>query len=237
MEQRQKESSEQPEPTADLSGKLQTEMHSLLTEADWQNYCSTTYRGMCVLGLTRHGEAESAQDAAVLESTMRHMGRQGAAFTFMTTDGACQTSFSSRFDVDIATLPRVVTYAPAKGRFMTMSGDLSEASLVGFLKEALSGKVSSQAIPQRPEMSSECEYQDFGDIEESVDEGDMDDFLEEIRREEAAAKLALKKELEAEKKAADAAAKEAEEAAKKPKKTIRKVKKKSSKKKKAKTEL
>jgi hypothetical protein len=236
MEERQAEQAQDREPAADVSGEVQTEMYTVPVEADWMKHCSTSYRGLCVLGLTRHDETAAAEDSAVLEQAMKHMGKQAAAFTFMTTDGACQTTFSARFDVDVETLPRVVAYSPAKKRYMTLSGNMDEANVVSFLTEVLSGKVASSAIPQRPEMSAECEYQDWGDVTESVDDADADDFLAEIRREEEEAKAALKKELEAEKKAASAAKAAAEEAAKKPK-TIKKVVKKKGKKKKAKTEL
>ena len=204
---------------ADITGTLQKEVVSISSEEQWQTECSSLYKGLCVVGLLTNSDFDDS--AAILDAAMKHLGKRGAAFKFVSVDGQCQASFSGRFDVQTDTLPRVVAYSPSKARYMLMSSTMNTDNLSEFLSSALTGKAHSYMIPQRPELSSQCEMQDFG-ADEVVEDEDMDDLLSEIRKDEEVAAAARKLARAQEKKAFDAKAKADAAAAAKPK-TIKKV--------------
>ena len=217
---------------ADISGQVPREVLPINTQSDWANACSSSFRGLCVVGLHAHDEAAGSSMQRLLSTAMQGLGTQSAAFKFTTVDGHCQATFATRFDVSLDTLPRIVVYSPSKGRYMSLRSSLDEASILSFLQSAVNGKAASTAIPQWPELGSVCEYQEPGAAdaasgEAAQDNTDMEDLMEEIRREEEARVAARKKEQKEEEARAKAAAAAAAAEAAKPKTIKRVVKKKS----------
>jgi len=176
----------------DVSGPLQKELLPVSSPQEWAAQCSTDYKGLCVVGLLANSDDPLLSAAAgVLTRSMKRLGKQGAAFRFLSVNGDCQATFAGRFDVQVDTLPRVIVFSPSKRRYMALTGTFDESSITAFLQSVTAGKAASTSIPQWPEFAAECEYVepvsgDAGAVEEMGDE-DMDDLLAEIRRDEEAA--------------------------------------------------
>ena len=136
-------------------------------------------------------------------------------------------------------MPAYSIYSPSKGRSAAFREGLSAEKVSSFLDSVLGGRATTFAVPQRPSLSDTCEMDEAelmngaaGGADYEGEEPMVDDFLEEIRREEAEKAALLKKELAEEAKKAKEEAKAAKEAAKsapkKVKKVVKKVKKKKS---------
>ena len=220
--------------SASIAGEVQKDLFDVTKEAEWNEHCGTSFRGICAVGLLS-SEAESAASASsALNAVMADLGRSGAAFRFITVDGECQYGFANRFDVQLENFPALAAYSPSKGRFAIFRGAFKEGPMKEFLNNILSGKASTIAIPQRPTLAAACDGQHSAapiadESEES--KAEADDFMAEIRREEAERKAQLKKEMQEEE--ARRKKLEEEEAAAKP--AMRKIKRKVKKTKKAST--
>jgi hypothetical protein len=167
---------------------------------------------------------------AIFETLMNSLSHHmRASFHFVWLDIVCQPKVAESFDLTPDTAPGLVMYSPLKQRYATYVGNFKQESLSVFASGMLRSKIST--FPIRGE---EVVYDDSADCTpermepEEGGDGDMDAFLEEIRREEEERAQALVAELAEEKRAA--AAKQAEEEAAKKKKKKKKSKKKKSKK-------
>ena len=209
----------------------QAELLRVTTEAEWNEHCGATFRGICAIGLV--GESSRAIAEASLNSVMRTMGRSGGAFKFLIVDAECQYgALATRFDATYESLPALVAYSPSKARYALFTASFKEDSIKEFLGNIVAGKASTKSIPQRPFFSAECDSPIKAALEEESSEAasEAEAFLEEIRQEELAKKAALKREMQEEEARAKAEAAEALKAAASPRKIVRKVKKKKGKK-------
>jgi hypothetical protein len=224
------------DPFAGLSGGEAALPVHITNNAEWESECGTSFKGICVLAFTKAGAEDDV--AQINTAVLAKLGRSAAAFKFLVFDGPCQLSFAERFDVHYDSMPAYSIYSPSKGRSAAFREGLSAEKVSSFLDSVLGGRATTFAVPQRPSLSDTCEMDEAELMNGAAggagyeEEEPMDDFLEEIRREEAEKAALLKKELAQEAKKAKEEAKAAKEAAKsapkKVKKVVKKVKKKKS---------
>jgi len=204
-----------------IDGDVQTELLRVTSEAEWQEHCGSSFRGICAIGMSNG--ADDSATIGILRDIMTSLGKAGAAFKFLLVDGKCFQEFALRFDVSYDNLPAAVAYSPSKSRYANFKGNFLEAEVKDFFQAVLTGKASTQSIPQRPIIPASCDLVESEVIEEASAEADSDaeSFLEEIRREEKEKAAALKKEMKEEaerKKLEEEAAKKKPKASKKKKK-------------------
>ena len=211
--------------SASISGEIQKDLFVVANEAEWDEHCGTSFRGICAVGLLPSAAEPAASAVSALNAVMADLGRSGAAFRFITVDGECQYGFANRFDLQLEHFPALAAYSPSKGRFAVFRGAFKEGPMKEFLNNILSGKASTIAIPQRPTLAAACDGQhSAAPIAEESEESkaEADDFMAEIRREEAERKAQLKKEMQEE----EARRKKQEEEAAAAKPAMRKIKRK-----------
>merc|ERR1719502_1402990 len=191
-------------------------VEEVTSEDEWSEHCSTQFRGICAIAFLNGNETDTAEELTDrFEKMARGIGKNAAAFKFLTVNAICQSSFADQFDVQDGKLPTVTAYSPSKQRYANVKAPLVDTNVVkDFLISVATGKIATQPISDRPKMLDACDIPE--EIIETESSEDAADFLEEIRREE-------------EKKAALEEEKRKKEEAEKSKKKKKKKKKKSSK--------
>jgi len=204
-------------------------VEEVTSEDEWSEHCSTQFRGICAIAFINGNETDAAEELTDrFEKMARGIGKNAAAFKFLTVNAICQSSFADQFDVQDGKLPTVTAYSPSKQRYANVKAPLVDTNVVkDFLISVATGKIATQPISDRPKMLDACDIPE--EIIETESSEDAADFLEEIRREEEEKAKRMKEELEEERKAALEEEKRKKEEAEKSKKKKKKKKKKSSK--------
>jgi hypothetical protein len=200
-------------------------VEEVTTEDEWSEHCSTQFRGICAIAFLNGNETDAAEALSdKFEKMARGIGKNAAAFKFITINGICQSSFADQFDVQDGKLPTVTAYSPSKQRYANVKAPVVDTVIVkDFLISVATGKIATQPISDRPKMLDACDVPE--EIIETESSEDAADFLEEIRREEEEKAKLMKEELEEERKAALEEKKKKEEAEKNKKKKKKKKKK------------
>ena len=161
--------------------------------------------------------------ASINTAVIAKLGKAGAAFKFLVVEGPCQLSFADRFDVSYDMMPAYAIYSPSKGRTVSLKESITAEKVRLFLDAVLGGRATTYALAQRPSMSAECELVEGEAEGMQVEEEPMDDFLEEIRREEEEKQAQMQKELKEEQKKRKEQEKAEAEAAKTAPKKVKKI--------------
>ena len=212
------------ENIVDVGETSDVSVEEVTTENEWNEHCSTNFRGICAIAFLNGNETDTAEDLTdKFEKMARSIGKNAAAFKFLTVNAICQSSFADQFDVQDGKLPTVTAFSPSKQRYANVKAPLVDTAVVkDFLLSVATGKVSTQPISDRPSILDSCDV--LEEIIETESSEDAADFLEEIRREEEEKAKRMKEELEEERKAAIEEEKRNKEAEKKKKKKKKKKK-------------
>lgn len=213
----------------DAGENANVSVEEVTTEDEWNQHCSTDFRGICAIAFLNGNETDTAEDLTDrFEMMARGIGKNAAAFKFITVNAVCQSSFADQFDIQDGKLPTVTAFSPSKQRYANVKTPLVDTVVVrDFLISIATGKLATQPISDRPRILDVCDVPE--EIIETESSEEAADFLEEIRREEEAKAKQLKEELEEERKAALEEEKRKKEETEKSKKKKKKKKKKSSK--------
>merc|ERR1711991_1091345 len=162
----------------------------------------TDFRGICAIAFLNGNETDAAEELTDrFEKMARGIGKNAAAFKFITVNAICQSSFADQFDIQDGKLPTVTAFSPSKQRYANVKTPLVDTVVVkDFLISIATGKLATQPISDRPRFLDVCDVPE--EIIETESSEEAADFLEEIRREEEAKAKQLKEELEEERKAA-----------------------------------
>merc|ERR1712146_175182 len=114
----------------------------------------------------------------------RSIGKNAAAFKFLTVNAICQSSFADQFDVQDGKLPTVTAFSPSKQRYTNVKAPLVDTAVVrDFLLSVATGKVSTQPISDRPSILDSCDVlEEIIETESSEDAADFWKKLEEKKK-------------------------------------------------------
>jgi hypothetical protein len=118
-------------PTTSTMSNTQAELWIINNSAQWNDKCSSTFKGVCAIGFIDIVNDVENTYVGVMERVMKAFSTtemKRGAVNFLLVDGRCYQSFGSQFDVQPPKLPTVVAYAPSKQRFALFKGSYSEVS-------------------------------------------------------------------------------------------------------------
>lgn len=189
--------------TSSTSGSVDIDIAEVESEEEWNTACGSDFRGICAIAFFNGNDTAIAKDLSnKFLNAAKGIGKNAAAFKFITINAICQTSFADTFDVQEGKLPTIVAYSPSKDRYALLKSSFADSTgIKDFLLSVVTGKYATQPMSLRPKLLPQCDIQEV--ITELLPSEDAADFLEEIRKEEEEKAKQIKTELEEDRKRAE----------------------------------
>lgn len=196
------------------------ELIKIQSTVEWETMCGESFRGICAVAFV-----DSPHDSAldVFQAAMKDMSLS-SAFNFVWVDASCQVTLAEAFEVSGGGTPALAVYSPLKNRFARFIGSFTEGPVRKYMEDMAAGRITTFPLRAPPVYDDKAECLTPEDISDNESVIDTDDFLAEIRREEAERAAELKKAVEEERLKLEEQKKASTDALKKKKKKNKKKK-------------
>ena len=176
---KEKKTSEQ---TSSPEDKKAVEIDFIQTTKDLENTCSK--KKLCIIGFfdMRPGDmyAQNFEEKFKIFKNFTELNKKRPT-SYGYVNAACQEEFSSKFGINIESLPSIIIYSYSKDVYTNLVGRFSEDDMTELLNKAVSGRINFQRMQKDNAVLQDIKCET---IQPFVESDDDDDIMKEILAEE-----------------------------------------------------
>ena len=168
--------------TSSPEDKKAVEISFIQTTKDLENTC--TKKKLCIIGFfdMRPGDmyTKNFEDNFKIFKNFTELSKKRPT-SFGYVNATCQEEFSSKFGINIESLPSIIIYSYSKDVYTNLVGRFSEDDMSELLNKAVSGRINFQRMQKDNAVLQDIKCET---IQPFVESDDDDDIMQEIIAEE-----------------------------------------------------
>ena len=168
--------------TSSPEDKKAVEISFIQTTKDLENTC--TKKKLCIIGFfdMRPGDMypKNFEDNFKIFKNFTELSKKRPT-SFGYVNATCQEEFSSKFGINIESLPSIIIYSYTKDVYTNLVGRFSEDDMSELLNKAVSGRINFQRMQKDNAVLQDIKCET---IQPFVESDDDDDIMQEIIAEE-----------------------------------------------------
>ena len=168
--------------TSSPEDKKAVEISFIQTTKDLENTC--TKKKLCIIGFfdMRPGDMypKNFEDNFKIFKNFTELSKKRPT-SFGYVNATCQEEFSSKFGINIESLPSIIIYSYSKDVYTNLVGRFSEDDMSELLNKAVSGRINFQRMQKDNAVLQDIKCET---IQPFVESDDDDDIMQEIIAEE-----------------------------------------------------
>jgi hypothetical protein len=172
------------------------EISFIQTTKDLETTC--TQKKLCIIGFfdMRPGDMyqKNFEDNFKIFKNFTEMSKKRPT-TFGYINATCQEEFSSKFGINVESLPSIIIYSYSKDVYANLVGTFSEDDMTELVNKAVSGRINFQRIQKDNAILQDIKCET---IQPFVESDDDDDIMKELLAEEQRKREQFDKERNAE---------------------------------------
>ena len=176
---KEKKTSEQASSPED---KKSVEIDFIQTTKDLENTCSK--KKLCIIGFfdMRPGDmySQNFEEKFKIFKNFTELNKKRPT-SYGYVNATCQEEFSSKFGINIESLPSIIIYSYSKDVYTNLVGRFSEDDMTELLNKAVSGRINFQRMQKDNAVLQDIKCET---IQPFVESDDDDDIMKEILAEE-----------------------------------------------------
>ena len=170
------------EQTSSPEDKKAVEIDFIQTTKDLENTCSK--KKLCIIGFfdMRPGDmyAQNFEEKFKIFKNFTELNKKRPT-SYGYVNATCQEEFSSKFGINIESLPSIIIYSYSKDVYTNLVGRFSEDDMTELLNKAVSGRINFQRMQKDNAVLQDIKCET---IQPFVESDDDDDIMKEILAEE-----------------------------------------------------
>ena len=159
------------EQTSSPEDKKAVEIDFIQTTKDLENTCSK--KKLCIIGFFDMRPGDMYKNFTELNK------KRPTSYGYV--NATCQEEFSSKFGINIESLPSIIIYSYSKDVYTNLVGRFSEDDMTELLNKAVSGRINFQRMQKDNAVLQDIKCET---IQPFVESDDDDDIMKEILAEE-----------------------------------------------------
>jgi len=164
--------------------KKPAEITFIQTTKDLENTC--TKKKLCIIGFfdMRPGDMSSVsfeKNFKIFKNFTEISKKRPTSFGYI--NATCQEEFSSKFGINIESLPSIIIYSYTKDVYANLVGNFNEEDMSELLNKAVSGRINFQRMQKDNAVLMDIKCETIQPFEEKDDDDDiMKELLDEEKR-------------------------------------------------------
>ena len=173
---------EEKSNTESNEDKKPAEITFIQTTKDLENTC--TKKKLCIIGFfdMRPGDMSSVsfeKNFKIFKNFTEISKKRPTSFGYI--NATCQEEFSSKFGINIESLPSIIIYSYTKDVYANLVGNFNEEDMSELLNKAVSGRINFQRMQKDNAVLMDIKCETIQPFEEKDDD---DDIMKELLDEE-----------------------------------------------------
>ena len=170
--------------TESTEDKKPAEITFIQTTKDLENTC--TKKKLCIIGFfdMRPGDMSSVsfeKNFKIFKNFTEISKKRPTSFGYI--NATCQEEFSSKFGINIESLPSIIIYSYTKDVYANLVGNFNEEDMSELLNKAVSGRINFQRMQKDNAVLMDIKCETIQPFEEKDDDDDiMKELLDEEKR-------------------------------------------------------
>ena len=175
---------EEKSNTESNEDKKPAEITFIQTTKDLENTC--TKKKLCIIGFfdMRPGDMSSVsfeKNFKIFKNFTEISKKRPTSFGYI--NATCQEEFSSKFGINIESLPSIIIYSYTKDVYANLVGNFNEEDMSELLNKAVSGRINFQRMQKDNAVLMDIKCETIQPFEEKDDDNDiMKELLDEEKR-------------------------------------------------------
>ena len=175
---------EEKSNTESNEDKKPAEITFIQKTKDLENTC--TKKKLCIIGFfdMRPGDMSSVsfeKNFKIFKNFTEISKKRPTSFGYI--NATCQEEFSSKFGINIESLPSIIIYSYTKDVYANLVGNFNEEDMSELLNKAVSGRINFQRMQKDNAVLMDIECETIQPFEEKDDDDDiMKELLDEEKR-------------------------------------------------------
>ena len=175
---------EEKSNTESNEDKKPAEITFIQTTKDLENTC--TKKKLCIIGFfdMRPGDMSSVsfeKNFKIFKNFTEISKKRPTSFGYI--NATCQEEFSSKFGINIESLPSIIIYSYTKDVYANLVGNFNEEDMSELLNKAVSGRINFQRMQKDNAVLMDIKCETIQPFEEKDDDDDiMKELLDEEKR-------------------------------------------------------
>ena len=159
-----------------------------------EKLCLTTNKKLCLLGFFDGKENESSKNS--FDNSMKiykdfQKKHYNKPYNFGWVNATCQENFSSKFNVNLGSLPNLIAYIPSRDVYAMLVGTFEMENLDIFINKVIKGQANFSRMEKKFVRLDDIKCEEIKEFEENLED---DEILKEILEEQRIKKEQAEKE-------------------------------------------